>query len=406
MPRAEALLMAMLAVPGRSGRESAVMNLVRSELLAAGAPEEALRFDDLPTRSPHGGEVGNLVLKLPGTCAGPRRLLMAHVDTVSICEGARPVRRGRWVVPADKHTGLGADDRAGASVVLSTALEILRSKLPHPPLTFLWTVQEELGLFGARHLRVGLLGKPRLAFNFDGGRSSKLSVGATGGYRMTIQVRGRASHAGGAPEKGISAIVVASLAVAELQTEGWHGRIEKKGRQGTSNVGLIRGGDATNVVTPEVTIHAEARSHDPIFRARIVRRIEQAFRQAALEVRNDQGACGKVKFDGRLDYEAFVLQGNEPCLGAAETAIRALGMDPERSVSNGGLDANWMVVHGIPTVTLGSGQMNPHTTSERLDMHEFRRSLQIALLLATGSEHAAPARSAAVTPGNRGSVGI
>jgi tripeptide aminopeptidase len=259
--------------------------------------------------------------------------------------------------------------------------------MPHPPLTFLWTVQEEVGLYGARHLRVGMLGKPRLAFNFDGSRAAKLSIGATGGYRMTIRVRGRASHAGVAPEKGISAISIAALAIAALQHDNWLGRIVKDGRHGTSNVGVIRGGEATNVVTPEVILHAEARSHDPAFRRRIARRIEQAFRQAAREVRNDKGKCGKAEFEGRLDYEAFVLPSGEPCLQAAEAAIRALGLEPELSVSNGGLDANWMAAHGIPTVTLGSGQMNPHTTAERLDLHEFRRSLQIALLLATGAEH-------------------
>ena len=37
---------------------------------------------------------------------------MAHVDTVPLCRGARPVRRGRWIVPADENTALGADDRA------------------------------------------------------------------------------------------------------------------------------------------------------------------------------------------------------------------------------------------------------------------------------------------------------
>ena len=35
----------------------------------------------------------------------------------------------------------------------------LRGKLPHPPLTILWAVQEEAGLFGARHVKKSLLGE-------------------------------------------------------------------------------------------------------------------------------------------------------------------------------------------------------------------------------------------------------
>ena len=72
-----------------------------------------------------------------------------------------------------------------------------------------------------------LLGKPKLAFNFDGGSPAKLTIGATGGYRMTIDIRGLASHAGSAPAEGVSAIAIASLAIADLVKNGWHGQIAK-----------------------------------------------------------------------------------------------------------------------------------------------------------------------------------
>lgn len=374
--------MAMLALPGVSGRELPVMEFIQRQLQEAGVPASAMKFDQAHRRTKLDGEVGNLIVKLPGTIPGARRMLVAHVDKVPICEGARPVRRGDWIVPADRHTGLGADNRAGATVVLSAALETLRSGLPHPPLTFLWTIQEEVGLYGARHVALGMLGKPRLAFNFDGGATDKVGIGATGGYRMTIRIHGVASHAGAAPEKGVSAITVAALAIAELHQEGWHGRIEKDGCLGTSNVGVIHGGDATNVVTPEVVLRAEARSHDPAFRRCIIRAIEQAFTRAARSVRSIEGARAKVEIDGHLEYEAFRLSADEPCVTVAEETIRALGGNPERAISNGGLDANWLTARGIPTVTLGGGQLRPHTTDERLNLVEFRQACRIALRLA------------------------
>ena len=122
------------------------------------------------------------------------------------------------------------------------------------------------------------LGKPKLAFNFDGGSPAKLTIGATGGYRMTIDIDGLASHAGGRPAEGVSAIAIASLAIADLVKNGWHGQIEKGRHVGTSNVGVIHGGEATNVVTDHVHIRAEARSHDPKFRERIVKEIESRVR--------------------------------------------------------------------------------------------------------------------------------
>jgi len=360
-----------------------VMEFITKQLRKAGVPDAALQFDKAQQRSPFGGQIGNLACTLPGTVRGRRRMLMAHADTVPLCQGARPVKRGRFVAPADKETALGADDRAGCAVILATALEILRRKIPHPPLTFFWTIQEEVGLYGARNAKLGMLGKPRMVFNFDGGSSEKMSIGATGGYRMEIQVEGIASHAGVNPEDGVSAIAVASLAIADLQREGWHGLIEKNGRRGTANVGVFQGGDATNVITPLVKLRAEVRSHDAAFRRRIIQTIERTFEKAARSVKNKAGRSGKVQFDGRLDYEAFKLADDEPCMLTAEAAIRAIGGEPVRAITNGGLDANWMSQRGFPTVTLGCGQMGGHTVAERLDLHEFQKACRIAMLLAT-----------------------
>src|SRR3954469_2772133 len=274
-----AMVMEMMAIPGRPGEEAAIMDFIRKKLVNAGAPAGAISMDDAHKRTPLRGQVGNMILKLPGTVKGPRRMLSAHVDTVPICVGSRPVRKGKLIVSADRKTGLGGDDRAGAAVILSAALAVLRVAAPHPPLTFLWTIEEEVGLFGARFVRLPKLGNPKLAFNFDGGSPAALKIGATGGYRMTIEIEGLASHPGNHPEEGVSAIAIASVAIADLVNNGWHGLIEKDGGTGTSNVGVIKGGDATNVVTDRVFIRVEARSHDPKFRARIVKEIEAAFKR-------------------------------------------------------------------------------------------------------------------------------
>ncbi len=378
------LLLQALSIPGLSGEEGAIMTFLVEQLRQAGATDDVLSFDQAHRKIPHGGQVGNLVLKLPGTRPGPRRLLMAHVDTVPICRGARPVKKGKYIVPADKQTALGADDRTGTSAILAAALHVLTEKPQHGPLTFLWTVQEEVGLYGARYATIGMLGRPKLAFNFDGGPTDKVTIGATGGYRMAIHVSGTASHAGASPERGVSAITIAGLAIADLHREGWLGKIEKPSGSGTANVGVIQGGEATNVITPDVHIRAEARSHDPAFRAKIVKAIEWAFTKAARSVKNIEGKCGGVEIEGRLDYESFRLPDDSPSILAAEEAIRSLGGSPLRAISNGGLDANWLSARGIPTVTLGCGQENPHTPAERLDCAEFRRSCEIARKLAAG----------------------
>jgi tripeptide aminopeptidase len=379
-------VMRLMRIPGKSGEEEDVARFVVDELRRVGAPAAAIQFDDAHRQSPLKGSVGNLVLSLPGTQRGPRRLLMAHLDTVPLCVGCKPVRKKDVVVSDDPHTGLGADNRAGCAVILTAALEILKRGLAHPPLTFLWAVQEEVGLHGSHYARLSKLRKPRLAFNWDGGPAEKLTIGATGAYRMTIEVKGLASHAGGAPEQGVSSISIAGLAIAELQKQGWLGDVRKRGRHGTSNIGVIEGGAATNVVPDRVRLRAECRSHDRDFRKEILDAFQTAFERAAGQVRSAVGVTGEASFQSQLDYDAFRLDDKEPCVLAAEAAVRAIGAEPMRAITNGGLDANWLTARGIPTVTLGCGQQNVHTTSEQLDVPAFERACRIALRLATANE--------------------
>ncbi len=378
------LVMELMAIPGRSKQEGRFVEFITSKLLAAGVPQTNITTDNSPKRIPGGGEVGNLIVNLPGTKRGPRRLLMAHVDTVPICAGCKPKLDGDIIRSADPTTGLGGDDRAGVAVVLTAALELLRQKTPHPPITLFFAVQEEIGLYGARYVSANKLGSPKYCFNWDGGEPRYVSIGATGDYAIEIEIEGLASHAGVHPERGINAIAIASLAIADLVENGWHGLIEKGKHRGTSNVGIIHAGEATNVVTPHLTLKAEARSHDPIFRKKIVEAFRKAFEKAAKSVKSAEGNSGRVTFKSDLKYESFRLKPDEPVVTLAKSAIEQIGLTPELVVGNGGLDANWMTAHGYPTVTLGCGQRDIHTVSEWLHVPSFLQGCQIGLLLATG----------------------
>ncbi|HEX6985354.1 MAG TPA: M20/M25/M40 family metallo-hydrolase, partial [Planctomycetaceae bacterium] len=331
------LVTALMSVPGRSGQEGRVAAFVRETLTAAGVPARANSTDAANHKSPIGGECGNLIVKLPGSVRGPRRLLMAHLDTVPLCVGSKPVRRGDRIASKDRSTGLGGDDRAGVAVVLQAALTVLRNDLPHPPLTLFFPVQEEIGLLGSRHANVAKLGRPGLCFNWDGGDPAAVTIGATGASAMEVVVRGVASHAGVHPEDGVSAAAIASRAVADLDRNGWHGLVAKDGGTGTSNVGVLAGGEATNVVMPELRVRAEARSHEARFRERIVAEYEAAFRRAAGEVRNIRGATGAVDFHAELKYDSFRLAEDEPVVRAAAEAVRRTGREPRFVVGNGGL---------------------------------------------------------------------
>jgi tripeptide aminopeptidase len=375
----------MMAIPGKSGQEQRIAEFIVGQLLAAGIDKQLIQFDTAHKKSPFGGDVGNLIVKLPGTIKGPRRLLMGHIDTVPLCVGSKPVRKGDLIKSSDPRTALGGDNRAGAAVVLSTILKILKQDLPHPPLTLFWPVQEEVGLVGARHVQLSKLGSPKLCFNWDGGAPNAAVIGATGADHLEITVHGLASHAGAHPEDGISAIAIASAAIAELQATGWHGKIVQGKKEGTSNIGYITGGEATNVVCDQVRLLGECRSHDPKFRVKIVEAFLKAFAKAAKSHKNAAGKTGSVDFSAESKYESFRLDEQEPVVQEALTAIGLAGLTPLMRVINGGLDANWMTRHGFPTVTLGCGQDGIHTVNEVLDVNGYVDACRIALLLATAT---------------------
>jgi tripeptide aminopeptidase len=147
---------------------------------------------------------------------------------------------------------------------------------------------------------------------------------------------------------------------------------------------MIHAGEATNVVTPTLTLKAEARSHDPVFRKKIVEAYRKAFEKAAKSVKSADGKTGKVTFNAELKYESFRLSQDEPAVALAKAAVEKVGLTPELCIGNGGLDANWMTAHGFPTVTLGCGQHDIHTNNEWLDVLAYLKGCEIALLLARG----------------------
>jgi tripeptide aminopeptidase len=382
-------LVRFLAVPGITGEEAAIGQEISKALQEVGVPASAIRYDEAHTRIPAPTQTGNLIVNLPGTLDAPRVLFMTHMDTVPLCAGAKPKRAENRIVNENPKAALGGDNRTGCAALVTLAAELLKQKLPHPPITLFFTVREESGLFGAKHVNPKDLGDVKFGFNIDGGSASSITIGAIGAERWEVDIHGKASHAGAYPEHGISATVVASLAIAEVFEKGWFGKVVKKGKEGTSNVGSFgdadgkSAGNATNVVTDHVHIKGESRSHDTKFVREITAAYKVAFEAAAKKVKDHKGKPAKVKFTSRLDYVPFRLPDNSPVIKYALAAAKSIKLKAATKVTNGGLDANWMVKHGIPTITFGAGQNEIHTINEYVDLKEFEAGCKLALALAT-----------------------
>ncbi len=70
----------------------------------------------------------------------------------------------------------------------------------------------------------------------------------------------------------------------------------------------------------------------------------------------------------------------------AKRVIESQNQQPVFTLANGGLDANWITKHGVPTVSMGCGQLNAHMVTETLDLKEYLLACDIGLAIALGAE--------------------
>src|SRR5262245_55086150 len=201
--RLQEFFLELVRIDSPSRREGRIAARLARELAALGA--EAI-FDGAGPAL--GGETGNLIARLPGTADAPALLLCAHMDTVSPGEGVRPVVEDD-VIRSDGTTVLGGDDKSGVALICECVRVCRERGVRHPPLDVVLTICEEVGLLGARHLDTSLL-RARRGLVFDSDAVGCAFTRAPGANHFDVVVRGRAAHAGMAPERGVSAIRIAA----------------------------------------------------------------------------------------------------------------------------------------------------------------------------------------------------
>jgi glutamate carboxypeptidase len=182
--------------------------VVAARLKALGAevqmvePAEIYRMEDTPEK------IGRAVR---GTFRGKgtkKVLLIAHMDTV-YAKGMGAQQPFR--VDGDRAYGLGiADDKQGVAVILH-ALAILKSIGfdEYGTLTVLINGDEEVSTPGHRALITRLGAEHDAVMSFEGGGGptiDQLRLATAGIGAVVLKVRGRASHAGSAPERGVNAL--------------------------------------------------------------------------------------------------------------------------------------------------------------------------------------------------------
>jgi tripeptide aminopeptidase len=320
--------------------------------------------DDAAEKTGHGA--GNLVATLEGTVKdAPVVYFTCHMDTVKPGKGVKPSIQDGYVV-SDGTTILGSDDKAGIAALFEGIRLIREQGIDHGTIQLVITVGEESGLVGAKALDRSLL-KADFGFALDSnGPVGEIITSAPSQYHIKATIYGKAAHAGVNPEDGISAIQVASRAISKMPL----GRIDE---ETTANIGMFRGGTATNVVAEHAEIVAEARSRDEAKLETQVKKMVQAFEEAARE------AGARVEVETEKMYPAYKYDESHPVVQTAIAAVKKVGRDPKILASGGGSDANVISGYGVPTVNLGIGYENIHSTSERMPIAELEKAAELVV---------------------------
>jgi glutamate carboxypeptidase len=187
------------------------------------------------------GVADNLVATLTGTGKG-RILLIAHMDTV-FPKGT--VAQRPYKVVGDHGIGPGAgDDKAGV-VSAACALSVLHDLKfrDYARIMLILNSNEETGSVGTRDLIRAKAKENDVVINLERGvPPDGLEVARKGSAVITVEIIGRAAHAGLEPEKGRNAILEASHQALQL------GSLADSAKQTSVNVTMIQGGNATNVI--------------------------------------------------------------------------------------------------------------------------------------------------------------
>lgn len=313
-----------------------------------------------------GGNCGNVFAYLKGNRPkAPVILLSAHMDTVDPCLNIEPLVHD-GIITSVGPTILGADDKSGIAPILEALRTIKEQNIPHGDVQVIFSVAEEGGLNGAKNLDKTLL-KADLGFVLDCvGGPGEIVLAAPGQDRLNVTIKGRAAHAGFAPEEGVSSIVVAAKAISSMPT----GRIDD---ETTANIGTIRGGRATNIVADKVEIACEARSRDLLKLEHQTNQMCKVFQHCAEEM----GAVAEIEVI-RL-YEPFRLTEESQVVVIASQAARSAGLKVVTGVTGGGSDANYYNRYGIPCAVLGTGMQKPHTTEEWIEEEDLYRTADLLI---------------------------
>lgn len=369
-------------------KEYDLLNLLKDELIALGLKDAEI------------DQYGRLYAHLGGEEGWTRIGLNSHVDTAGEASGkdVKPIihenydgkdielpagisiqvadfprlaaHKGDTIVTTDGSTLLGGDDKAGIAIIMNAIEELIAEKVPHHPVSVLFTPDEEIGR-GPEHFDCKKFGAD-FAYTIDGADSDLIECENFNAAHADVEIEGLAIHPGEAKGKLINAISLLeqldlSLGISRRPEatelyEGFYHLIAVEGDSASLKARyLIREHDRAKFEAMKEELMNKAKS------------LNEVYPKAKIDVH--------IKDDYRNMKE--IIDKDPRALEHAKKAFEAAGIKMRQDPIRGGTDGATFSFLGCPTPNLGTGSYNHHGEREYLSLRDYEEMIELVKKILT-----------------------
>ncbi len=279
--------------------------------------------------------------------------------------------KGRTLITSDGTTLLGADDKAGIAIIMTTAAHLLANRrIKHGPIRVVFTCDEEVGR-GCDKVDIKKI-NAGCAYTLDGDGEAGVENETFSADLATVTITGKNIHPGYGKDVMINAIRLAGLFLTRMPWQRLAPETECC-RNGFLHPYILEGG------VPEAKLKILLRSFETAElkeQAKILRTV------ASTIVTEFPGA--KIDIKVKKQYRNMIEHlAKEPrAVDLAAKAIKKIGMEPDFKSIRGGTDGSRLSEMGLPTPNLAVGMHNFHSPLEFACLEQMETGVRTLIELA------------------------
>jgi len=349
-------------------------------------------------------DYGVVLATIPATVATdmPTVALLAHVDTAPAfnATGVKPIvhrkyagndlvlpddpavvlsprqfpylaqKMGDDIITASGTTLLGADDKAGVAIIMTTAQYLLENRdVPHGPIRIAFTPDEEIGRGVHRHLPDDL--KADVAYTLDGAELGEIVYETFSAEKAEVQIKGVSIHPGQAKGKLVNALHLASKIVDTLP------HVTRTPETTSDREGFIHVYEMRGTATA-ATLHLILRD----FELDGLNAHGEVVRQVCAAVQaTEPRAHITCTITPQYKNMRYWLENDMRPVDLALEACRKLGIATVSTPTRGGTDGSRLTEMGVPTPNLFTGMQNIHGPHEWVSVQDMARATDMCIEL-------------------------